>query len=244
MSDKQKRSWPVENPHKKILPTHLLFPGGTLFYLLQGLIFLLVIYPYLEGNSEELRPWILTFFNLLVMTGIIFTVSINLRQRIISLLLGLPSVTLFWLGHPYSEALAFISTGILYIYAILLIFPYLIHSEKIGAEEVFALITLYILLGLTWTIIFQVIEWNSPGSFYMFVPENVLNEVSWEDFLFFSFTTLTTLGYGDIIPLSTQARSLSILEAISGVVFLAIMGSRIIGLYIQHSLKEKKNSIL
>ena len=55
--------------------------------------------------------------------------------------------------------------------------------------------------------------------------------MTYSDFLFFSFATLTTLGYGDITPITTQARSFAIVEAVYGVLYSAILIARLVGVY-------------
>jgi uncharacterized membrane protein len=55
--------------------------------------------------------------------------------------------------------------------------------------------------------------------------------MTYSDFLFFSFATLTTVGYGDITPVTTQARSFAIVEAVYGVLYSAILIARVVGLY-------------
>jgi hypothetical protein len=74
-----------------------------------------------------------------------------------------------------------------------------------------------------------------PGSFF-------IGETGSLDFVFFSFTTLTTLGYGDIIPVSAYARTATTLQAIIGVLYIAILISRFVGIYIaQHLAKNPRN---
>jgi hypothetical protein len=57
------------------------------------------------------------------------------------------------------------------------------------------------------------------------------HKIDWFDTMFYSFVTLTSLGYGDIVPMTAQARSLSILEAVSGIMYVAVLISRLVGLY-------------
>jgi voltage-gated potassium channel Kch len=59
------------------------------------------------------------------------------------------------------------------------------------------------------------------------------------DFTYYSYVTLTTLGYGDIIPISTSARSLALLEAMMGQLYLAVLVARLVGLHISQSMMKK-----
>ena len=86
--------------------------------------------------------------------------------------------------------------------------------------------------------LYALVEIVMPGSFAVKggLSANIITE--WSTFNYFSFTTLTTLGYGDITPMTERAQSLAILEAITGVLFMALLISRLVGLYIYHSHKE------
>jgi hypothetical protein len=82
-------------------------------------------------------------------------------------------------------------------------------------------VALYLLFGVIWAILYSVIEIIVPGSFIHGVL--IGHPVGDADFIYYSFVTLATLGYGEILPISTQARSLVILEIITGVLYLAIL---------------------
>lgn len=108
-------------------------------------------------------------------------------------------------------------------------FSSLRHKEEITHEHITAAASIYILLGCLWSEIYTLIELSSHGSFlFNGVPWHSYSSlVSLErlkmDFFFFSFTTLTTVGYGDTVPLSHVARLWTYLEAIFGVIYLAVL---------------------
>ena len=212
-----------------ILPMHLFYPKGRLFYLFHTLLFIIIIYPYIETSTAKFPPLLLTITNVAVIGSIIYAISINRKQVMVGLTIGLPTLILCWIHIPLTQKIALFLTTLLYIYTILLIIPYLIGAKEVGSEEIYGAISLYFLLGLTWTAIYQELEWFYPGSL-QFVGYHQQNpELIWSDYFYFSFTTLTTLGYGDIIPVTSNARSLSIIETTTGVLFLTVMVARIIG---------------
>ncbi len=92
-----------------------------------------------------------------------------------------------------------------------------------------ASICVYLLIGLTWATLYVIINMLYPGSFAD-TDGTIVN--SGADFLFFSYVTLTTVGYGDIHAVTDQARSLASLEALSGQLYLTIMVARLVGLHI------------
>jgi hypothetical protein len=75
------------------------------------------------------------------------------------------------------------------------------------------------------------VETAQPGSFYVSSAQNLDHMINWSDLMFFSFVTLTTLGYGDITPVTSAARSLAVIEAVFGVLYNAILIARLVGLY-------------
>jgi hypothetical protein len=87
------------------------------------------------------------------------------------------------------------------------------------------------LIGLTWGALYVIIEIFYPGSL---IDSNGQILHDGPDFLFFSYTTLTTVGYGNIEAITDQARSLASLEAIVGQLYLTIMVARLVGLHISN----------
>jgi hypothetical protein len=84
----------------------------------------------------------------------------------------------------------------------------------------------YILIGIMFSYMYFLLEAVYPGSFNL--PHKQMDRST---FLYFSFVTLTTTGYGDVLPLTIQARSLATFEAITGQRYMAITVARLVGLY-------------
>lgn len=97
--------------------------------------------------------------------------------------------------------------------------------KKVDADTIKGGICVYLLLGITWMGIYRLVYEFDPYAF------SVQFGATWE-FMYFSFTTLTTLGYGDITPVSSFAMMLTNLEAMAGQLFLAIFVARLVGLHI------------
>jgi hypothetical protein len=92
--------------------------------------------------------------------------------------------------------------------------------------------------------IYSVIEIIKPGSFYSSIEvfgtsgSELLSRASVKVLIYYSFTTMTTLGYGDIVPLTPPARMFSTLEAVVGQIYLAVLIARLVGLHIVQSKRE------
>ena len=106
------------------------------------------------------------------------------------------------------------------------------------ADTVLGGVCIYLLLGVLFTEIFQFIEAAAPGSFALGGQPLELEQdlgAHYERYpaaLYFSFVTLTTLGYGDITPVSPEARVLAITEAVIGQLYIAIFVARLVGLHL------------
>jgi len=113
---------------------------------------------------------------------------------------------------------------------IVVLFGWIFEAESVTREVLLAGITIYLLLGAFFVPLYTQLEVRWPGSFNF---NNVLlREVpEWPDFLYFSYATLTTLGYGDITPRTDGAKALAASEAVAGVLFIAVFMSRLVGRY-------------
>lgn len=103
-------------------------------------------------------------------------------------------------------------------------------GNDISLNRIIGAICVYLTLGVMWSIAFSILEGTNPGSF---AGLNVADGGDWEsDWIYFSFVTITTLGYGDILPLTTTARSLALFEAIVGQFYIAILVAGLVSAYI------------
>lgn len=124
------------------------------------------------------------------------------------------------------------------LYLLILIIPvYLIQRDLTGAHQVTTDlikggIAVYLLSGIGWCVLFNILYELDPTSF-----EGVLTDTSDSDLLYFSFTTLTTVGYGDITPATSISRILANLEAIFGVMYPTIFLAYLVSCY-QSTLKR------
>jgi hypothetical protein len=110
------------------------------------------------------------------------------------------------------------------------LFSYLGLPGAVTRGRIYGLVNLYILLGLFYFAIFNFIETVQPGSFRETVlPASV--GISRHSLLYLSLVTLTTLGYGDILPVSPLARTMAALEAVTGVLYIAITVARLVAAY-------------
>ena len=125
------------------------------------------------------------------------------------------------------------------------ILAHVFKSTRITRETIAGAICAYLLIGAMWAHVFSIVENVSPGSFAdnsieadaASGPEPIRDQA--DRFTYFSFVTLTTLGYGDMTPLTRPAKNLAAMEAIFGQLYLAVLIARLVGQ--AQSLKKREN---
>jgi Ion channel len=115
-----------------------------------------------------------------------------------------------------------------YAVASVLMCQYMLRDTRATIDELFAAAAAYMLLALAWSMTYWSIEFLNPGAFIVTNPMLPERRI-WFEFLYLSMTTLTTTGYGDIVPVSSAARSAVLLEQFVGVLYVALVISRLAG---------------
>jgi len=105
----------------------------------------------------------------------------------------------------------------------------LLRHREVTGETISMSVSIYLLLGLTWGLLYIVIFTRHPDAFSFATPTKVSGEI-FPTFIYFSLTTLSTIGFGDITPLTLQARYAAVAEGITGQFYLAILVARLVGM--------------
>jgi len=170
----------------------------------------------------------------------IYAVSQKKHHIILGVLLVLPMLGAIWSKY-YVQNKTVIVIGslcgaafILFTIIQMLIFIYS-HSE-VTRDMIVGAAVVYLLMALMWTFIFTVLETLHPGSFNLPQGQDIAAN---RQFLYYSFVTLTTLGYGDITPVTGLARSLCILEAVIGQLYLVVQVAWLVGVHVSQSMFKK-----
>lgn len=108
---------------------------------------------------------------------------------------------------------------------------YILTTRVVNSEVLCAGVSVYLLCGLLWTFAYLWISVEHPASFMITIGENTRRPLTSFEACYFSFVTLTTMGYGDIVPTGKLSRALAALEAMVGVLYLAVMIARLVGLH-------------
>jgi hypothetical protein len=101
-----------------------------------------------------------------------------------------------------------------------------LFSEKVDGNRIAGAVCVYLLIGLTWAFVYYFIALGAPGAFNGLSPDPDLRFIN---LLYFSFVTLTTLGYGDVTPATPFARALAYLQAVTGTMYIALLVASLVG---------------
>lgn len=207
-------------------------------FLLSSLLILLMITPLI--HEFTMVSIILSVFLSYILISSVFTISGKIHFLRLAILLAVPSFLLNWL-YSYNQNLLLeqiaLSVDIIYFaYLILVLFLNLKQVSQVTFEVIAAGLSVFLLLGLLWGFIFALVESFIPGSFTGI--DSAAGDPRFR-FLYFSFVTLTTLGYGDIAATNPIAQSWTVLEAIIGQIYLVVIISGLVGIVISNRLKKR-----
>ena len=200
-------------------------------YLLVALVVMLIAYPYAGGGGG------LGIAAVLIPIASVFAVTTHRRQRVVVLALGI--VTLVGIIQQATGAgiLPLLAVGgcalLLFGYTTIFVLWRVLRSERVTGDTLCGAIAVYLMIGLTWSLAYVLLEHLHPGSYR--VAGAGMVGADGKDLLYFSYVTLATLGYGDVVPATDGARSLAVLEGLCGTVYMAILVARLIGLHLAHA---------
>ena len=200
---------------------------GLSVVLVVLVLFAFVLPPVLVPGEEH-APLLDAGLTLLLLAGL---ASLRVRLGVRALLMATAVVAVGVrvspaTGTAAAAAATVVSMGLLAIVVLAQTF----RSGHVSVHRVQGAVAAYLLLGLTWAAAYALVDAIAPGAFATARPESIHNR----SYLYFSFVTLTTVGYGDMTPVHQAARSLAMLEALTGQLYPAILIARLVTLHTQH----------
>jgi voltage-gated potassium channel len=204
--------------------------------LLILILLLLVLTPFLDEFVQT--RILMDVFLTAIFIFIICTIRLKRSQAIIASVLVLPLIVATWSTY-FVEIKTFslfsrIFGALFFAYAAINILRIVLKSEKVTRETIFAAIVAYLLIALMWAFLYMILERVSPGSF-SFPAKGFHGEMMRYEYL--SFVTITTLGYGDITPVTDKASALVIIEAVVGQIYLVVLVAWLVGMHVSRRSK-------
>jgi len=204
-------------------------------WLVASLLGLLLIYPY--ATRGPVGKAILVLANSATIVAGVYAVSERRRDWVFAAVVGAAqasvAVTDLALESRELSSIAVALLALFYGFALARTLQLAIRPGPVTSDRLYAAVAVYLLFGLLFACLYTLAADALPEAF-------ASTDGGFPDMAYFSFVTLTTLGYGDILPLAKQVRSLAIVEAVCGVLYLALLVARLIGLHI--AAEELPNS--
>ena len=189
-----------------------------------------LLYPFME--SSDAGRALFSLFGVAVLGLVLLAVQRSPAHTWVGVLLGLPATCLLLIQAVTGDdaLLAYSSAfeAVLYLYAAGALIAYMLADHEITRDELFAVGATFTLIAWAFAYAYTVCQAIEPGSFTAAVDPG--DERSWMELLFLSFTTLSSTGLGDVIPVQPFARALVMIEQLAGLAYIAMLVSRLVGL--------------
>jgi ion channel len=201
--------------------------------LLVALAALLICAPFVE-ELEGGRLILSGLFSLVLLAAVV-AVAGRKRTLIIALVLAVPAITARWINYfrpDLIHAAVFLVCALLLLaFVIGHVLQFVLRAPVVTVEVLCASIAAYLMLGLMWTVAYWLVDQVTPGGAFSFNTGSSTQSMGGFNGIYFSFITLSTVGYGDITPLSRAARWLAAIEAMTGLLYVAVLIARLVSLY-------------
>jgi len=199
----------------------------------------LILYPFMQGN--DVRRSLFSVFGIAVLGLVLLAVRSSPALTWVGVLLGAPATVLLLIQAittsnallPWSSAFE----AVLYFYAGGALITYMLADHEITRDELFAVGATFTLVAWGFAYAFTVCQAIEPHSFTAAVDPQA--DRSWMELLFLSFTTLTSTGLSDVVPIKAFARTLVMIEELAGLGYVAMVVSRLVGLLVMRGRQPR-----
>ena len=179
-------------------------------------------------------------FCLPVFLSAVYAISEQRHSTLIAAFLALPTLAFTWASYFVDSASLYLasrfSVVLFFLFIIINILVFISRQGEVTCDLIIGAAVVYLLLAEMWAYVYEILETLRPGSFAM--PDGPLQN-SQLLFDYYSLVTITTLGYGDVTPLTSVASTLSTLEAIVGQLYLVITVAWLVGVHVSQSIQKK-----
>ena len=205
-------------------------------YLFASLLLLIMLLPFVGSDLNDIQSRLVgNLINMFVLVAAVAAVGRSRLSFLIALLFTLPVLGFQFAGLTLGEQQYLVWSwgfaALFYATTLSLLLRYVFSTDVMNADKLFGAAAAYMLVGILWAYFYLILQHFYTGSFALQgVPVPAMTP---PELIYFSFVTLTTTGFGDIVPVLPHARSLVNLEQICGTLFVAILIARLAGIYPQ-----------
>ena len=218
-----------ESPAQRVLPV----TGRKFFLLFLFLLSYLALFPYMDNTGA--RYYVFRLVSAAVTLMCVYAVSFRKGLIFVALILAVPSIVahtiVFRPGMAPAWVLNVIVSFAFDVFTIVVIFRRVFVREKPEAETIFGAVCIYLLIGFSFARLYAILAIVQPHAFYLDPAVNLHPVPVGFDFIFFSFGSMTTAGAAGIAAASPQVRSVSMIESVLAVLYIAVMIARLMGAY-------------
>jgi hypothetical protein len=165
----------------------------------------------------------------------LFALSDRRRTLVWGIVLVMPAMVGKWVNHWLPDLVpdwSFLAPALLFcIFVVLRLLRFILRAPRVDSEVLCAGVAGYLMVGLLWSVAYILLARLAPDSFVFTVGPVGSQSMKGLTALYYSFITLTTVGYGDIVPMSGAARMLAMMEAMTGTFYVAVLISRLVAVY-------------
>lgn len=223
---------------------------GKVIYLLVFVVAVQTLYPITaQGSLVVVIGYQIVYAGLLA-TGVVLARDTPFHARALALLgiVWLAAVLLFDFNQTavWAQLVAYVALFLFQGMVIQVMLRFIFVSRRVTRDVLYAAVAVYFLLGALFVSVFGLLETltlaqSGTHAFVDNLAETAVTPFPWQNLVYYSYITLTTAGYGDILPATLWARSLASLEAIIGVLYLTIIMARLVGLYAASDVESNIN---
>ena len=204
-------------------------------WLLFALLLLVAVYPFLE--DVPFGRAMIAFFDPAILGLALVAARASGAEGKVGMVLVAPAIVLHIVGalggQPGVYAASLMAQALFHGFVVVCLLRYVLRDAVMTPDEMFAAANLYVLAAFVFGYLFAALEFLLPGSFVINEANNPDGIIGWWELLYFSFTCLTSVGFGEITPVNDHARSLVMIEQMMGVLYLALVISRLVSMQAQ-----------
>src|SRR6185295_4215206 len=214
-------------------PRRLKFHRFSTVELLIALVLLFVSFPFVEEVKGG--DVIVSVLLSLVLLSAVLAVADRKGVFFIALVLAIPAIVGRWISHFRPDLVppsVFLVAGLALIaFVVANLLRFVLRAPSVNTEVLCASISAYLMLGLLWTVAYWLVAQVTPNAFSFNTAGGTKETMAGFNASYFSFITLSTVGYGDITPVSKIARWLAAMEAMTGLLYVTVLIARLVSLY-------------
>jgi hypothetical protein len=200
------------------------------FYLFVVLLAFDAVVPFIDLGPHG--KFLISLLNSLVIVSAVAAVGRTVLSFVIVSLLAIAALVFLWWSVEFDDtvhlARAWGFGAALDLATIVYMLRYVFRPEVMTADKLFGAAAAYLMIGSFWATLYALTNLFYPGSF---VGLGDSRNADLTDFLYFSYTVLTSTGFGDIVPKTRQARAVCNVEQLTGALYVAILIARLAGVY-------------